>query len=188
MIVFLLFSLAFTAQLIVSDPGNATSNQAQLAKMVKQLQEAQEQTSELRNMKSNIQKNLDFVQKVNENVKNYERVRKIITNQEKIYNMAFSIKSEFSGSDYLQVILRSENMTNAILEQTKSNINELSKILNSGSFNMNDAERIESIRFYEEETNKQISLLSSQRSILRKYENALKICKANKFSVDDLKK
>lgn len=168
------FSLLL-AQLVVTDPRNDAANQEQILKLIQQIDEAREQTKKLSSMKNDIQKNINFLQEVNQNIKNVERVKRIADNQAKIYNQCFDLKNKFAKSNHLEVVLQAEQVTNNLLQQTQSNISELSQILNSGFFNMNDAERLENIRNHEKETNAQLSSLNSIQSFLNHYENALNV-------------
>jgi DNA repair exonuclease SbcCD ATPase subunit len=163
------------SQLVVTDPGNDAANRAQLQKIIQQIEEAREQTAKLSSMKNDIQKNINFLQEVNQNIKNIERVKRIAENQAKIYNQCFEIKNKFAKSNHLEVILQAEQVTNNLLQQTQSNISELSQIVNNGFFNMNDAERLENIRNHEKETNSQLTTLSSIQSFMNHYEFALDV-------------
>ena len=174
-IFFLLGTVFMIAQMVVTDPEGVVSNHLQLEQMIEQVQEAQRQTSQLTKMKDGINKNLEILQTVNRNVQNIERIQAIAENQANIYNECMNIKRVYSGSDYLEVLLQSERLTNKILSNTERNISELSKILNSGFFNMNDAERLENIRNYEKETNKQLGELMTVRRFLKYYEDGLKV-------------
>jgi septal ring factor EnvC (AmiA/AmiB activator) len=171
----LMFGTFLFSQMVVSDPTNDLANEQQLAQLVKQIEEAKEQTSKLSEMKNDLKKNLEFLQNVNSNIQNVERVKRIAEKQANIYNSCFRIKKKFGKSPFPEVILKAEKSTNVILESVKSDISELSKILNSGFFNMTDGERLNSIRNYEEESNKKLSQLRLTEKFVSDYENALEI-------------
>jgi hypothetical protein len=62
------------------------------------------------------------------------------------------LKNKYSNNPNIEVVLYTTRVTNQILQDTQNNINEISKILSSGVFNMGDADRLDFIRQYKEDT------------------------------------
>lgn len=164
-----------SAQVIVQDPSNLSVQFENQAKLIEQIKIAQEQADKMRSMKENIQKNMQYVEEVNNQIKNLGKIQQIAKNQAVIFNRAYQIKSQFKSSKNLEVILQAEQTTNSILKGTETNIQELTKVLNSGFFNMSDADRLEQINNYERSTANTMNNLNELEILLKKYDDARSI-------------
>jgi len=171
----LLISNVILSQMAVTDVANDKANAEQLAQVLKQLEEAKSQTEQLMAMKDNIQKNLEFLQQVNQNLQNLQRIKNIAQNQASIYNECFALKNQFAHSDFPEVILAAEQSTNSILTRTQGNILELSQILRAGFFNMNDAERLRSIREFDDETNSQLMQIKTLKILISQCQDNMRL-------------
>ena len=81
----------------------------------------------------------------------------------------------FRGSKNLEVVLQAEQTTNAILKGTETNIQELTKVLNSGFFNMSDGERLEQVNNYEKSTANTLENMNELELFLQQYNSARSI-------------
>jgi hypothetical protein len=169
-----LMAISAISQMIVTDPNNTAINKIQLSQMLKQLETAREQSQRLQDMKKSIDQNLEYVEKVNTQIQNIERIKSIAEDQARIFNSAFKLKSKYRSSN-LKVALQAEKMTNSVLERTQRNIRELSQILSTGVFKMNDAERLELIREHKKESAEELAILYSQEITLDNYAAALAV-------------
>lgn len=177
-IVLLLGGISVFAQMgvtIVEDINNDLANQERQASMLKQLQEAETQSSKLQGMKETLTKNLEYLEQVNSNLNNVQQVRNIAKRQAQLFNNCVKLKQQYSRGNTVQVALYTVETTNQILQQTQDNINELSKILSSGVFNMNDAERLQLIKGYEENTESAMAKYDMAKITAEKYAWASKV-------------
>ncbi len=161
-----------SAQMVVQDPTNLAVQMENQAKLIEQIQIAQEQADKMRSMKDNIEKNMKYVEEVNNQIKNVGKIKQIAKNQAVIFNRAYQIKAMFRGSKNLEVVLQAEQTTNAILKGTETNIQELTKVLNSGFFNMSDGERLEQVNNYEKSTANTLANMNELELFLQQYNNA----------------
>lgn len=164
-----------SAQMVVQDPTNLAVQMENQAKLIEQIQIAQEQADKMRSMKDNIEKNMKYVEEVNSQIKNVGKIQQIAKNQAVIFNRAYQIKAMFRGSKNLEVVLQAEQTTNAILKGTETNIQELTKVLNSGFFNMSDGDRLEQVNNYEKSTSNTLNNLNELEILLSKYNDARSI-------------
>lgn len=164
-----------SAQMVVQDPTNLAVQMENQAKLIEQIQLAQEQADKMRSMKDNIEKNMKYVEEVNNQIKNVGKIQQIAKNQAVIFNRAYQIKAQFRGSKNLEVVLQAEQTTNAILKGTETNIQELTKVLNNGFFNMSDGDRLEQVNNYEKSTSNTMNNLNELEILLSKYNDARSI-------------
>lgn len=164
-----------SAQMVVSDPTNLAVQMENQAKLIEQIQVAQEQADKMRSMKDNIEKNMKYVEEVNNQIKNVGKIKQIAKNQAVIFNRAYQIKAMFRGSKNLEVVLQAEQTTNAILKGTETNIEELTKVLNSGFFNMSDGDRLEQVNNYEKSTANTLENMNELELFLQQYNSARSI-------------
>lgn len=160
---------------IVEDINNDLANQERQVAMIKQLQEAQEQSSKLQGMKETIKKNLEYIEKVNSNLQNVQAIKDIAKRQAQVYNNCIGLKSKFSNNPNMEVVIYTTRMTNQILQSTQNNINEISKILSSGVFNMGDGERLQLLRSYREDTEESMAKFDMARTKAEKFDWAMKV-------------
>lgn len=163
------------AQMVVTDVGNERANEERRIQLVKQLQEAQEQSTKLQTMRETLKKNLEMLQDVNDEVKNIYSIKSIAKKQAGIFNRANAIKKSVRNNPNIETILYAEKATNQILEQTKGNIQQVSSILSSGVFNMGDGERITLLKKYEEDTDKSLGEMKAIESTLERIDFAYKV-------------
>ncbi len=164
-----------SAQMVVSDPTNLAVQMENQAKLIEQIQVAQEQADKMRSMKDNIEKNMKYVEEVNNQIQNVGKIKQIAKNQAVIFNRAYQIKAMFRGSKNLEVVLQAEQTTNAILKGTETNIEELTKVLNSGFFNMSDGDRLEQVNNYEKSTANTLENMNELELFLQQYNSARSI-------------
>lgn len=160
---------------IVEDINNDLANQERQVAMIKQLQEAQEQSSKLQGMKETIKKNLEYIEKVNSNLQNVQTIKDIAKRQAQVYNNCISLKSKFSNNPNMEVVIYTTRMTNQILQSTQNNINEISKILSSGVFNMGDGERLQLLRSYREDTEESMAKFDMARTKAEGFDWAMRV-------------
>jgi len=160
---------------LVEDINNDLANQERQVAMMKQLQEAQAQSSKLQGMKETIKKNLDYLEKVNSQVQNVQAIKDLAKRQAQVFNNCVRLKNMYSNNPNIEVVLYTTRATNQILQDTQNNINEISKILSSGVFNMGDADRLDFIRQYKEDTEETMAQYDMVKAKAEKFEWAMKI-------------
>lgn len=175
-----LSALVFTgttiySQMAVTDVGSTTIQLQTKATLVKQVQEALKQTQKLQNMLTVAKKNVEFLEQINDEVRNIGRIKEIALSQKNLINETFQLKNRYRNSAILEVGLASETGTNALLEGTKSNLQELSRILSNGTYKMNDAERLREIRVQQEDISIKYKQLQNLKDALAGYEFAMKV-------------
>jgi len=160
---------------LVEDINNDMANQERQVAMIKQLQEAQTQSSKLQGMKETIKKNLDYLEKVNSQVQNVQAIKDLAKRQAQVFNNCVRLKNKYSNNPNIEVVLYTTRATNQILQDTQNNINEISKILSSGVFNMGDADRLDFIRQYKEDTEETMAQYDMAKAKAEKFDWAMKI-------------
>lgn len=178
LIMLLLGSISIVAQVgvtLVEDVNNDLANRERQAAMLKQLQEAQAQGEKLQGMKETIKKNLDYLEQVNSNLQNVQTLKDIAKRQAQIYNNCIQLKNMYSRNVNMEVVLYTTKSTNQILQGTQNNINEVSKILSSGVFNMGDADRLQLLRQYKEDTEEAMAQYDMVKGKAEKYAWAMGI-------------
>lgn len=160
---------------LVEDINNDMANQERQVAMMKQLQEAQTQSSKLQGMKETIKKNLDYLEKVNSQVQNVQAIKDLAKRQAQVFNNCVRLKNKYSNNPNIEVVLYTTRATNQILQDTQNNINEISKILSSGVFNMGDADRLDFIRQYKEDTEETMAQYDMAKAKAEKFDWAMKI-------------
>lgn len=171
----MLFSATLYSQMAVHDATSNTIQAKTQAQMIKQVGEALKQTEKLQNMVETANKNLEFLEKINSEVKNINKIKEIAISQKDLINEAFDLKRQYKNTKILEVKLATEKGTNALLEGTKSNLQELSRILSQGTYNMNDAERLREIRYQQEDIENKYQQLQKFKSTLKNYEFAMQV-------------
>lgn len=164
-----------TAQMVVQDPANLAIQAENQTKLIQQIQIAQEQADKMRSMKEQIEKNMRYVEEVNNQIRNVSKIKQIAKNQASVFNKCYQIKNSFKNSKNLEVVLQAEQTTNSVLSVTQSNIQELSKIISNGFFNMTDGDRLEQINNYEKATFNTIESLNELQVLLKNYDEARSI-------------
>ncbi|WP_336691125.1 MULTISPECIES: hypothetical protein [unclassified Chryseobacterium] len=160
---------------LVEDINNDMANQERQVAMMKQLQEAQTQSSKLQGMKETIKKNLNYLEKVNSQVQNVQAIKDLAKRQAQVFNNCVRLKNKYSNNPNIEVVLYTTRATNQILQDTQNNINEISKILSSGVFNMGDADRLDFIRQYKEDTEEKMAQYDMAKAKAEKFDWAMKI-------------
>ncbi|CAA7197450.1 hypothetical protein [Chryseobacterium potabilaquae] len=163
------------SQMAVTDVGSTTIQLQTKATLVKQVQEALKQTEKLQNMLSVAKKNVEFLEQINDEVKNISKIKEIALAQKNLINEAFQLKAKYRNSPILEVGLVTERGTNSLLEGTKTNLQELSRILSNGTYKMNDAERLREIRVQQEDIALKYQQLQNFKDALAGYEFAMKV-------------
>lgn len=164
------------SQMIVESPTQNANAATQIANLKKTLEEAKAQGETLMQVEKTVNKSLEYLEKVNSNIHNLNRIKTIVENQKDIFVQVADIKKQFGkGKQNLNFLIIVQNSMNNTMQGTKNNIQELQGILNTGILNMSDNDRLKQIQYLEEETNKIKSDLYTTKSMLSKLEFAYKV-------------
>lgn len=164
------------SQMIVESPTQNANAATQIANLKKTLEEAKSQGETLMQVEKTVNKSLEYLEKVNSNIHNLNRIKTIVENQKEIFVQVADIKKQFGkGKQNLNFLIIVQNSMNNTMQGTKNNIQELQGILNTGILNMSDNDRLKQIQYLEEETNKIKSDLYTTKSMLSKLEFAYKV-------------
>jgi len=164
------------SQKIVESPTQNANAATQIANLKKTLEEAKAQGETLMQVEKTVNKSLEYLEKVNSNIHNLNRIKTIVENQKDIFVQVADIKKQFGkGKQNLNFLIIVQNSMNNTMQGTKNNIQELQGILNTGILNMSDNDRLKQIQYLEEETNKIKSDLYTTKSMLSKLEFAYKV-------------
>lgn len=168
------------SQIAVTD-ASATAIQTETKiKIVQQLKNAIKQTENLQNMLGTAKKNLQFIEEINSEVKNAQRIKNVVKLQSELINDSFNLKKKYRNVPILEVSLIAEQGTNNILESTKQNLQELTRILSTGTYKMNDSERLTEIRLQESQLQSQRKQLEELKQLLDSYSFALQVYQMKK--------
>ena len=127
--------------------------------LAKQLLESAKQTAELLKMVEHFQAVKEKIEKVNNAVKQYQAVREITRNNEKLFQMVNRdlraiLNSPYIQPDEIQAISRAFN---GIIDQSLSNLEFMNQVLSNDFLNMSDAERLEVLEQHRRASQKMVA-------------------------------
>ncbi|MCR9228826.1 MAG: conjugal transfer protein [Flavobacteriaceae bacterium] len=120
----------------------------------KQLIESAKQTAELLKMVDELNAVREKIEKVNNAVKQYQAVRDITRNNERLFTMVRDDLREILNSPYIHgdEVEAISNAFNGIIEHSLDQLDFMGQVLSSDFLNMTDAERLEILEAQREES------------------------------------
>lgn len=177
----LTFTYVSSAQMAVTDPGNQIVNQANLAKNSAILVKATSTLSTLKNMKGlseELKSNIEVVTDAIAAGKQIINIKNRIDDISDVYERSVNqiMQEDLFSFDEKEFLVW---MFTSVLTDSLSNLDDAIKLTGSGSYKMNDAERLGFLTTVEDEMNHQYSLIIYMRRKLFRSIREVKVKTAN---------
>ncbi len=125
----------------------------------KQLVESAKQTAELLKMVEELHAVREKIEKVNNAVKQYQAVRDITVNNERLFEMVRDDLREVLDSPYIHgdEVETISNAFNGIMEHSLDQLDFMGQVISNGFLNMTDAERLDILEAQREDSRKMLA-------------------------------
>lgn len=159
------FPIMVTLTLLLLSPGRATAqgmlvyDNTNFISLAKQLVESAKQTAELLKMVEQLNAVREKIEKVNNAVRQYQAVRDITRNNERLFEMVRDDLREVLNSPYIHgdEVETISNAFNGIMEHSLDQLDFMGQVLSNDFLNMTDAERLGILEAQREESRKMLA-------------------------------
>jgi len=133
--------------------------------LAKQLVESAKQTAELLKMVEQLNAVREKIEKVNNAVRQYQAVRDITRNNERLFEMVRDDLREVLNSPYIHgdEVETISNAFNGIMEHSLDQLDFMGQVLSNDFLNMTDAERLDILEAQREESQKMLADIKQRK-------------------------